>query len=200
MVLMVAVMGIHLGQGRSCSPKQAQQGSGDGGESHENSWGSIQHLACNLQLGESQVAARHPGDLLPGELDKIGAVARRSGLTVKTIRFYCDEGLIQPISRSEGGYRLFDDGVFSELALIRTLRAMELPLTDVRQILEARRSGVCTCSDLKARIRSKAGEIGETITAMQNLQSELFALLNSWEACGGRMPAAPTAVLAAADR
>jgi DNA-binding transcriptional MerR regulator len=131
---------------------------------------------------------------------KIGEVANRSGLTVKTIRFYCDEGLIQPISRSEGGYRLFDDGVFSELALIRTLRAMDLPLPDVRQILEARRSGICTCSDLKALIRSKAGEIGEKITAMQNLQSELFALLNSWEACGGRTPVAPTPVLVAADR
>ena len=33
---------------------------------------------------------------------KIGEVAGRSGLTVKTIRFYCDEGVIQPISRSEG--------------------------------------------------------------------------------------------------
>ncbi len=120
---------------------------------------------------------------------KIGEVARRSGLTVKTIRFYCDEGLIQPISRSGGGYRLFADGVFAELTLIRTLRAMEIPLPDVRRILEARRSGLCTCRDLKARIRSKAGEIGEKIVAMQNLQSELFALLNSWEACGGKSPA-----------
>lgn len=119
-------------------------------------------------------------DLLPEALEKIGAVASRSGLTVKTIRFYCDEGLIQPSSRSEGGYRLFDEGVFAELALIRTLRAMEISLPDVRRILEARRSGICTCSDLKARIRSKAGEIGEKIVAMQNLQSELFGLLNSW--------------------
>jgi len=130
----------------------------------------------------------------------IGEVANRSGLTVKTIRFYCDEGLIRPISRSDGGYRLFADGVFSELALIRTLRAMEIPLPDVRQILEARRSGVCTCTDLKARIRSKAGEIGDRITAMQNLQSELFALLNSWEACGGRTPAAAAPELVGANR
>ena len=40
---------------------------------------------------------------------KIGQVANRSGLTVKSIRFYSDEGLIKPISRSDGGYRLFDD-------------------------------------------------------------------------------------------
>ncbi len=136
----------------------------------------------------------------PGPPLKIGDVARRSGLTVKTIRFYSDEGLIQPISRSESGYRLFEEGVFAELSLIRTLRAMEIPLPDVHQILEARRSGVCTCSELKARIRRKAGEIGEKIVAMQNLQVELFALLNSWEACGGRTPPAPTGVLVAADR
>ncbi|MFM7314895.1 MAG: MerR family transcriptional regulator [Cyanobium sp.] len=118
---------------------------------------------------------------------KIGEVARRSGLTVKTIRFYCDEGLIQPVSRSEGGYRLFDESVFAELTLIRTLRAMEIPLQDVRQTLEARRSGVCTCSDLKGRIRRKAGEIGEKVEALQGLQSELFAMLERWEACGGRV-------------
>jgi DNA-binding transcriptional MerR regulator len=111
--------------------------------------------------------------VVPAQLLKIGAVASRSGLSVKTIRFYCDEGLIQPSGRSEGGYRLFDEGVFAELALIRTLRAMELPLADVRQTLEARRSGVCTCSDLKARIRGKAGEIGEKIRAMQNLRGPL---------------------------
>ena len=134
------------------------------------------------------MAGRHPLGLLPRQLEKIGAVASRSGLSVKTIRFYCDEGLIQPSSRSEGGYRLFDEGVFAELALIRTLRAMEISLPDVRRILEARRSGICTCSDLKARIRTKAGEIGEKIVAMQNLQSELFGLLNSWEACGGKTP------------
>lgn len=120
---------------------------------------------------------------------QIGAVASRSGLTVKTIRFYCDEGLIQPINRSDGGYRLFDQAVFAELTLIRTLRAMEIPLQDVRQILEARRSGVCTCSALQARIRVKAGEIGERIVALRGLQAELVAMLDSWEACGGRRAA-----------
>ena len=131
---------------------------------------------------------------------KIGEVSRRSGLTVKTIRFYCDEGLIQPISRSEGGYRQFDDAVFAELNLIRTLRAMEIPLPDVRQILEARRSGVCTCRDLKARIRSKADEIGEKIVALQDLQAELFGMLDRWETCGGRAPEPAPAVLAAPHR
>jgi MerR family copper efflux transcriptional regulator len=191
---MMAMVGIDLGQGRGCGCKQAEQSQGDGGESHRTGWGRTEHLPCTLHQGESQVAARQPVNLSPRELEKIGAVASRSGLTVKTIRFYCDEGLIQPSSRSEGGYRLFDEAVFAELTLIRTLRAMEISLQDVRQILAARRSGVCTCSELKARIRSKAGEIGAKIMALQGLQAELFGMLDSWEACGGTTPAAAPAV------
>ena len=35
-------------------------------------------------------------------------LAARSGVSVKTIRFYCDQGLLQPSGRSEGRYRIFD--------------------------------------------------------------------------------------------
>ncbi len=117
---------------------------------------------------------------------KIGAVARRSGLPVKTIRFYSEEGLIHPIGRSEGGYRLFGEEVFAELTLIRTLKAMEIPLQDVRQFLESRRSGVCTCASLQETIRTKAGEIEQKIAALRNLHSELEDLLSRWQDCGGR--------------
>ena len=145
---------------------------------------------------ESQVVSA----ALPSPPQKIGEVARRSGLTVKTIRFYCDGGLIQPVSRSEGGYRLFNERVFAELTLIRALRTMEIQLPDVRQILEARRSGVCTCSELKGRIRRKAGEIGEKIEALQGLQSELIGMLDGWEACGGRAPDPSPAALVGTPR
>ena len=119
---------------------------------------------------------------------KIGEVARRSGLTVKTIRFYCEEGVIHPIGRSEGGYRLFGEEVLAELVLIRNLKAMDIPLQDVTQILESRRSGICTCDSLKATIRSKAGEIQQKIAALGDLHCELNALLAIWEDCGGRKP------------
>ena len=184
----VAVMGIRLRQGRGCCSEQAEQRQSDGGGAHRGNAADGTLLRCTLPLVESQVVpAPSLGRALCPSL-KIGEVARRSGLTVKTIRFYGDRGLIQPISRSTGGYRLFDVGVLAELTLIRTLRAMEIPLPDVRRILEARRSGVCTCTDLKALIHAKAGDIGEKIIAMQALHTELVALLSSWEACGGRTP------------
>ena len=139
-------------------------------------------LAWGLQSMESQV------EPLPGL--KIGEVARRTGLPVKTIRFYSDEGLIHPRGRSEGGYRLFGEEVLAELNLIRTLKAMEIPLQDVARILDSRRSGVCTCSALQAMLRGKAAEISERITDLRDLHAELQGLLSHWETCGGRKSAA----------
>lgn len=119
---------------------------------------------------------------------KIGEVAARSGLTVKTIRFYCDEGLIQPTSRSDGGFRLFNPEALNDLAFIRTLRGLDIPLPDVMKILESRRSGICTCTSLQSTIRSKAGEIEHKITALRAMHVELMELLNHWQDCGGRKP------------
>jgi DNA-binding transcriptional MerR regulator len=116
---------------------------------------------------------------------KIGEVAARSGLTVKTIRFYCDEGLIHPIGRTEGRYRLFDDSIDQELALIRTLKAMELPLTDILKYLESKRTGTCTCDSLKETIAGKVHGIQKKIQDLENLSSELTRVLLSWEDCGG---------------
>ncbi|MFM2080535.1 MAG: hypothetical protein RLZZ124_1008 [Cyanobacteriota bacterium] len=119
---------------------------------------------------------------------RIGEVAGRSGLPVKTIRFYSDEGLIRPAGRSAGGYRLYGEEVLAELSLIRTLKAMEIPLQAVRRILESRRSGLCTCASLQAMIRAKAGEIEQRIDALRDLHTELTSLLHGWEDCGGRKP------------
>ena len=120
------------------------------------------------------------------QLQKIGAVAARTGISVKTIRFYCDQGLLQPSGRSEGRYRLFDGSVDGDLALIRTLRGLDIPLPTITAVLRARRSGVCTCNNLQATIRDKAGEIQQRIANLQSLHAELNGLLSSWQGCGGR--------------
>lgn len=119
------------------------------------------------------------------DLLKIGAVAERSGVSVKTIRFYCDQGLLQPVTRSDGRYRLFDESVFAELALIRRLRAMDLPLATVGSVLGARRSGVCTCNELQTTIVGKLAEIHQRVDELQTLEAELNMMLNTWESCGG---------------
>ncbi|MBD3147021.1 MerR family transcriptional regulator [Microbispora bryophytorum] len=66
----------------------------------------------------------------------IGWLSRRTGMPVRTIRYWSDVGALPPAERSEGGYRLYDAGAVARLELIRTLRDLGLGLDDVRRVLE----------------------------------------------------------------
>ena len=119
---------------------------------------------------------------------RIGEVARRTGLPVKTIRYYCDEGLLQPRARSEAGYRLFDEENLAELAIIRSLRAIDVSIPELAKILEVRRAGVCNCSVLKDSIAAKMESINLRIDELAAMKEELARLLGSWQDCGGLKP------------
>lgn len=119
---------------------------------------------------------------------RIGEVARRTGLPVKTIRYYCDEGLLQPRARSESGYRLFDEENLAELTIIRSLRAMDVSIPELARILEVRRAGVCNCSVLKDSIAAKMESINLRIDELASMKDELARLLDSWQDCGGLKP------------
>ncbi len=119
---------------------------------------------------------------------RIGEVARRTGLPVKTIRYYCDEGLLQPRARSESGYRLFDEENLAELTIIRSLRAMDVSIPELARILEVRRAGVCNCSVLKDSITAKMESIKLRIDELAAMKDELARLLGSWQDCGGLKP------------
>lgn len=66
----------------------------------------------------------------------IGELARRTGSTVKTIRFYSDHGLLPPADRSPAGYRLYDHDAVARLDLVRTLRELGLDLAAVRKVMD----------------------------------------------------------------
>jgi DNA-binding transcriptional MerR regulator len=70
----------------------------------------------------------------------IGQLARRSGVPVRTIRFWSDEGVLPETDRSTGNYRRYDARAVARLDLVRTLRELGLGLDDVRLVLERRRS------------------------------------------------------------
>lgn len=70
----------------------------------------------------------------------IGELARRTGLTTRTIRFYSDEGLLPPAERTHAGYRLYDGESLARLELLRTLRELGLGLPDASAALAGRSS------------------------------------------------------------
>ncbi|WP_461121524.1 MerR family transcriptional regulator [Saccharothrix stipae] len=66
----------------------------------------------------------------------IGELARRTGLTVKAIRFYSDAGIVPPSGRSPAGYRLYGHDAVARLDLLRTLRELGLDLPTIRRVLD----------------------------------------------------------------
>ncbi|MFD0633482.1 MerR family transcriptional regulator [Catenulispora yoronensis] len=65
----------------------------------------------------------------------IGDLARRTGVPVKTIRFYADEGIVPETGRTPAGYRVYDVAAVARLDLVRTLRDLGVDLPTVRRVL-----------------------------------------------------------------
>ncbi|GGV29170.1 MerR family transcriptional regulator [Streptomyces spectabilis] len=76
--------------------------------------------------------------LLDGTLG-IGDLARLTGVPVRTVRFYCDEGIVDSV-RSTGGHRRFDPTAVERLRLVRRLRGLGLGLASIRNVLIGERS------------------------------------------------------------
>jgi len=113
----------------------------------------------------------------------IGELARATGLTVRTIRYWSDEGVLHPVTRSSGGYRLYDAESAARLELIRTLRELGLGLDDVREVVEGEKdlASVATAhvAALDAQIRSlKVTRAVLSTVARRGSSAEEMTLMN----------------------
>jgi DNA-binding transcriptional MerR regulator len=88
----------------------------------------------------------------------IGQLSARTGLAVRTLRFYADEGVLPTAGRTEAGYRLFSPDAVPRARLVRTLRELGVGLDDVRRVLAAEASladvAAAHARALDARIRT----------------------------------------------
>jgi DNA-binding transcriptional MerR regulator len=71
-----------------------------------------------------------------GEPMTIGALSRRTDVTVKTLREYEDLGLIYTVGRSPGNYRLFDDEALWCVGVVEGLRSLGLTLAEIVDLTE----------------------------------------------------------------
>lgn len=113
---------------------------------------------------------------------KIGEVASRSGISVKTIRYYEQTGLLAPATtRSPSGYRLFTPTVLNRLAFIKRAQSLGLSLSEIQELLEVYDSGQLPCGAVKQHLLLKVKAIAEQIEALEILKSELLGILSGWE-------------------
>lgn len=66
---------------------------------------------------------------------KIGEVADRVGLSLRTIRFYEEAGLVTPDARSTGGFRLYTEDAIDRLTLIKAMKPLDFSVEEIAEVL-----------------------------------------------------------------
>jgi len=113
---------------------------------------------------------------------KIGELAHLSGLSVKTIRYYEDIGLLAPtVERSSSGYRLFQSQVLNRLAFIKRAQSLGLSLQEIKPLLALHDRGELPCPEVKEQLQKKISAIAAEMEALKTQQAELQSILKVWQ-------------------
>jgi MerR family transcriptional regulator, copper efflux regulator len=106
---------------------------------------------------------------------KIGQLARRLGLNVRTLRYYEDIGLLPPPSRTEGGYRLYSEADEQRLRFVLQAKQVGLSLEEIGRILELGRHG-SACDYVREAVSRHIATIDAQIAELQRLRATLSQL------------------------
>ncbi|MCC8249946.1 MerR family transcriptional regulator [Saccharothrix luteola] len=66
---------------------------------------------------------------------QIGEVADRTGLSLRTIRYYEEVGLVVPSARSQGGFRLYTEPDVDRLQVVKRMKPLGFQLEEMRELL-----------------------------------------------------------------
>jgi len=106
----------------------------------------------------------------------IGQVAKHSGVSAKTIRYYESIGLIPEASRTESGYRTYSDKDVETLRFIHHSRNLGFSVKDVSLLLDLWRNQKRASADVKALALSHIAEVDRKIGELQKIRDTLIHL------------------------
>ena len=107
---------------------------------------------------------------------RIGELGRATGVDGETIRYYEKLGLLPKPARSANGYRAYGPAHVERLAFIRHCRALDIPLADVRRLLEFVAHPERDCGDIDRLIGAQLEKVRARLLSMLALERQLEAL------------------------
>ena len=110
---------------------------------------------------------------------KIGEIAKRSGFTTDTLRYYEKIGLIQLTrhQRSENNYRIYDDRILKELALIKKMKSIGFTLNEIKDLRRMDELDFISCNSVEPLVKNKLDKIEKQIVLLQQQKEGLQKLL-----------------------
>jgi DNA-binding transcriptional MerR regulator len=112
---------------------------------------------------------------------KVGDLARRTGLSVRTLHFYEEIGLLRASARSEAGHRLYTSGDIARLQRIVSLRTLGLTLEEIGDLIDGRAREEVSA---QAILRRHATHLRAQIQSAQALATRLEHLAERLDAEG----------------
>ena len=107
---------------------------------------------------------------------KIGALARRTGTPVETIRYYEREGLLPAAQRSEANYRLYTEAHAQRLSFIRHCRGLDMAQDEIRTLLALQDAPQSSCRAINELLDAHIGHVAARMRELQQLKQQLQAL------------------------
>ena len=122
----------------------------------------------------------------------IGALARRAGVGIDTVRYYERSGLLKPKTRLASGYRRYSDLEVARLRFIRRAQTLGFSLKEVRELLTL--SAARDVARVKRSAQAKLADVEKRIAELERVRAGLSSLI---AACPGHGRAADCPILQA---
>ncbi len=108
----------------------------------------------------------------------IGAVAKRVGVAIDTIRFYEREGLLPEPQRRASGYRSYGEDAVSQLRFIRRAKSLGFTLEEIRELLALSADRQLGVKTVKQRAKQRLAAIEQRIADLQRVHDGLARLID----------------------
>jgi len=118
----------------------------------------------------------------------VSEVAKQTGVSAHTVRYYVREGLLVPNKQAENSYSLFSPTEVSRLQFIRTAKMLGFTLNEIRQILENAQLGESPCAEVREVIQQHIVDNRRRIEEMQQLQERMELAVTKWETMPDGIP------------
>lgn len=128
----------------------------------------------------------------------IGKLASLASVSNDTLRYYEQEGLVEPAGKSPAGYRLYDNDSVRRIRFIKHAQHCGFTLAEIRDLLVLRGREKACCGDVRTRAIEKKLQIETKIRAMQAMSKALDQLIA--DCAKDRQPVKECTIIAALER
>jgi DNA-binding transcriptional MerR regulator len=115
---------------------------------------------------------------------QIGELAKRSGVTVQTVRFYERLKLLPEPQRKDSGYRVYSEPDLKRLRFVRQGKSLGFSLDEIRDILRMRERGHCPCGEVVSIAERHLRSVEQQITQLSKFRDGLSQAVKQWKKSG----------------